>query len=207
MKQVSFRGGAQAGWVNNNWPFAKLMADREQLRLSGVGTFTFSPSDVAALEPYGSIPLIAMGIRIRHNRPDYPEKVIFWCMGSRERVLDLVADTGFHPKGKMVSERPWEFPIRWSVLLVVFILWNILFMLDIFRNGIPDFNALPLGPLSCLAFLLLFGVTSAIKVSTRLQNLVMREGHSFGEIKYLLSLTQFVSGLLALLLSIPLLAG
>lgn len=202
MKQVSFRVGTQVGFLRARWPVAKLTADSTQLTLSGFGTYTFSTSDVVALEPYDSIPFLGTGreIRVRHNRSDYPERVVFWRRGNREEMLAELADVGFCPKGRPGQARPSEFPVRWSVLLAVGVLWSTLLLLDIFRHGIPDLKAMPLGPFSILALAMLFGVASAIRMSIRVQNLVMREGHSFVEIKNILPLTQFVSGMMALVL-------
>ena len=72
-----------------------LTAEAGVLTLSCLGTYTFTPSEVVTLEPYGSIPVLARGIRISHNRRDYPKKIIFWCMGGRDSALAEVAETGF----------------------------------------------------------------------------------------------------------------
>jgi hypothetical protein len=116
--EASFRGGARVGWVNASWPFATLTANGSTLTLSSLGTYTFRPSDVVALEPYGSIPVLASGIRIEHNRKDYPKKMIFWCMGRRSVVLAEIANTGFSPAGHPI-ERASGFPIRWSTVVFV----------------------------------------------------------------------------------------
>ena len=87
MSETSYRGGARIGWVNASWPFARLTVSADKLALASLGTYEFSPLQVVSVEPYGSIPLLSSGIRIIHNRADYPEKIIFWCMGNRSRVL------------------------------------------------------------------------------------------------------------------------
>lgn len=33
---------------------------------------------MAALEPYGSIPILASGVRVVHTVQNYPDKIIFW---------------------------------------------------------------------------------------------------------------------------------
>ena len=121
MIEVSFRGGARVGWVNASWPLAKLTASHDRLVVTSLGTYEFTPDQVQAIERYGSIPILAWGLRIRHNRTDYPENVIFWCMGSRDRVLAQIEQTGFTPKAQASSTRARGFPIRWTVVVGVVI--------------------------------------------------------------------------------------
>lgn len=193
MRETSFRGGARIGWVNASWPFAKLAVSANRLVLASLGTYEFNPSQVVSLEPYGSIPLLASGIRINHNRADYPEKIIFWCMGNRDRVLTELGQNGFLPTGRQTERAP-GFPIRWSVVIVVIALWNVLFMLD--QRAQPKLRE-P-GSFSLLALLALFALATAIRASSRVQRMVLREGHQVGEIKAFLGLLQLVAGLLSL---------
>jgi hypothetical protein len=90
-------GGARVGLFNATWPFAKLMADPDSLTLKVVwaGTFTFTPKQISKIERYVQIPFIGWGIRIRHNVPSYPEKMIFWYLGSPATVLKRISEAGF----------------------------------------------------------------------------------------------------------------
>lgn len=194
MAEVSFRGGSRIGWVNASWPLAKLCLSPDRLSISGLGDVEFTPSQVVSFERYGSIPLLASGIRINHNRLDCPDKVIFWCMGNRDKVFSAIARSGFHPAGQ-TSPRVEGFPIRWSIVIGFVVLWNVLFLLD---HPFGSNHAQPIGPFSFLALLLLFGFATALRKSVRLQQIVMRSGHQFGEIKSFLQLLQVVSGLLSL---------
>lgn len=193
MDERSYRGGARIGWVNASWPFAKLVVSPDRLTLVSLGTYEFSPSQVVSMEPYGFMPLLASGIRINHNRSDYPEKIIFWCMGNRARVIAELGKSGFLPQGSS-TERASGFPFRWSVVISVIALWNIFFMLD---KSVQPLSHEP-GHFSVVALLVLFGLTTAIRVSVRAQKMVLREGHQVGEITEFLSLLQFVLGLLSL---------
>ena len=98
--ESSFRGGARIGWVNASWPFATLKITDKRLAISTLSSYEFSPEQVVSVERYGSIPVLSSGIRINHNRADYPEKVVFWCIGNREKVFAQIKKSGFLPKGQ-----------------------------------------------------------------------------------------------------------
>lgn len=203
MGEASFRGGARLGWVNASWPFAKLTSAADRLTITSLGRYEFTPEQVVSLEPYGSLPFLSSGIRIRHNRTDYPENVIFWCVGNRNSILSRIEQSGFAPKGQAVT-RIGGFAIRWSVVVVFVVLWNLLFML----NGPFDRGQTrgP-GPLVFVALLLVLGFSTAMQVSVPLQRAVLREGHHVGEIKAFLLLLQLVSGFLSVAFGATLLAG
>lgn len=194
MAEISFTGGSRIGWVNASWPFAKLSLSPNRLTISGLGNVEFTPSQVVSFERYGSIPLLASGIRINHNRADCPETIIFWCMGNREKVFSAIEQSGFHPTGQ-AKPRVEGFPIRWSVVIAFIVLWNVLFLLDQpFGSNQPHAP----GPYSLAALLLVFGFVTVLRKSARLQQVVMRSGHQVGEIKAFLLLLQLVSGFLSL---------
>jgi hypothetical protein len=180
VSERSFRGGARVGWVNASWPFAKLSVSASRLALASLGTYEFSPSQVVSIEPYGSIPLLASGIRINHNRADYPEKIVFWCVGSRDRVLNELLQSGFSPSGHP-AQRAAGFPVRWSVVIAVVVLWNVLFVLD--SSGQAESRSRAPGAFSLLALLSLFGLATAVRVSPSVQRMVLREGHEVGEVR------------------------
>jgi hypothetical protein len=197
--QASFRGGAQVGWVSASWPFATLTAEAGVLTLSCLGTYTFTPSEVVALEPYGSIPVLARGIRINHNRPDYPKKIIFWCIGRRDAALTELGETGFLPRGQALAG-PTGFPVRWSAILALLVLWNGLFLLDRAAAG----SRKAPGPFALVALVLLFAAATAAQTSPRFRRLLLRDGHELGEIKSIVTLLQIVSGIMVIGFSVTL---
>ena len=196
MPEVSFTGGSLIGWVNASWPLAKLSSSSTYLKLVSLGTYEFTPQQVVSLENYWSIPFFANGIRINHNRADYPAKMIFWCIGSRSKVFSRIKESGFSPAGQPIV-RPSGFPIRWPVVIGIVAVWNLLFLADgsftFPRTNMP-------GKYSVLALLLVFGLSSAVRVSKRFQLLVLRPGHDVGEIASFLMLLQIVTGLLICIL-------
>lgn len=204
MKEVSFTGGARIGWVNASWPLATLTARAQELKLSTLGTYTFTDQEVVSFERYGSIPFLASGIRINHNRVDYPEKVVFWCMGSREGVLDEIRGVGFRPQGKTVA-RPSGFAFRWSVAILVIVVWNVLIFSDN-QFHLASRPSLP-GPLTMLALVSVFALSLALPRSAGLQRAVLRPGRSINEITPYLRLLQLVTGLMSLAMGISLLVA
>jgi hypothetical protein len=202
MDEVSFRGGARIGWINASWPFARLTSAANRLTLVSLGQYEFTPEQVASIERYSSLPLLGSGIRINHNRSDYPEKLIFWCVGNREQTIAQIDQSGFRPKGQP-GVRAAGFPIRWSVVIVLAILWNAFFMLD---SALSSAQWRGSGPFVLLALLLVLGFATAVQVSTPLQHLVLRKGHYVGEIKAFLRVLQVVCGIASVAYAIMLLA-
>jgi hypothetical protein len=203
VSEVSFRGGSRVGWVNATWPFAGLTASATKLTLATFGKYEFSPQQVVSFEFYGSLPLFSSGIRIVHNRLDYPDSVVFWCMGSRERVLRKIREAGFVPQGQPPSTpRATGFPLRWSVVALFLVIWNGLFLMD----GTARWAPLP-GAYSMTAILLTFVFSICTDRFERLQKLVLREGHGVGEIKPLLRLVQLILGLMLVICSVMWITG
>jgi hypothetical protein len=61
-------GGARVGWISASWPFAELSAGPDKLTISigMLGTYSFAPDEVLALERYAIIPVLGWGVCIRH---------------------------------------------------------------------------------------------------------------------------------------------
>jgi hypothetical protein len=118
--------------------------------------------------------------------------VVFWCTGGRDAALAEIAETGFSPRGQPL-DGPTRFPIRWSAILILLILWNGLFLLDRAMAG----SRTEPGPLALLALILLFAAATATQMSPRFRRLLLRDGHELGEIKSVVTLLQVVSGIMA----------
>ena len=199
LDEVSFRGGSRVGWVNASFPLARLVARRERLTLSSLGTYEFTPEQVVSFGSYGSIPLLANGLAIEHNRLDYPARVVFWCMGSRERVREEIRRAGFVPAGVAV-ERPRGMPFRWSFAIAAVVAWNTLFLIDWLHGFAPELPSS--GPSVGLGAVITLGsafaLATGVKVSPRLQRLALAPGHVLGEVRAMLTLLQLVTGPMAL---------
>jgi hypothetical protein len=183
-------GGSQVGWVSASWPFAKLSVSKERLVLSTLGTYSFEPQQVAALEPHGVIPIIGRGIRIVHSRTDFPSKIVFWCFGSPDSLITRIKQLGFMPKGTLASvPQNRGIPYRILGIVVVIALWNGLFMLD---QADPSKKPGEPGWLSLLAIGLLGAAAWALPYSKHLQSLVLKEGRTVSEIQSFMWLLRIV---------------
>ena len=189
-------GGARIGWVNATWPFARLAASHDELCISGmlIGSYKFKPSEVVALEPYGSIPLIGRGIQILHSNASYPGKMIFWCFGSPERLIDRIRDLGFQPRAEStVMPKHDGMAFRWSFLITLVVAWNALFILDGF---VPWGERRQPGALTLLAVGLLFFSALGVVISERFRSAVLKPGRSLSEVRSEILLTLAISAIL-----------
>ena len=192
--RMRITGGARVGWMNASWPLAKLSASATELSVSGllIGSYTFAPEDVAALESYGSIPIVGQGVRIVHTRPDYPTKIIFWSFRDPERVVGDIRLAGFFPAASSAAVLQRSgMPFRWNVVILLVIVWNILFLLDGF---VPWREPKPPGPFVQLALILVFSSAVATQRSKKVQALVLQPGRSIREVRPVVILLQVVSG-------------
>jgi hypothetical protein len=200
-------GGAQIGWVNASWPLARISAQSDRLVITVrlLGTYTFSPEQISTVERYVLVPVLAWGVRVRHRVPEYPQRVIFWCLGSPETVLGGIRDSGFVPtaSGSAVPVRQ-GIPVRWSAIIASVLIWNALFMLPFagYRHSNPAPDWLVLLPL-CAVFALSVGTLT----SRTLQRLILKPGRNVGEIQPFLRLLAFICGLLSVIFSILVATG
>jgi hypothetical protein len=169
--------------------------------LFGMGTYSFSRDQVVSIERYGWIPLIGEGIRIWHSVPEYPEKIVFWCQPTS--VLAGLAGIGFSSAHASceISQRqsPREFPLRWTPLIVLVVIWNLLIGFEMVgrSTGTPS----P-GPLSLAALWIVFGVSIAAIRFPNVQTFLLKPGRRFEEVKPMFLLVATVSGIMAVVFGI-----
>ncbi|QJE97025.1 hypothetical protein [Luteolibacter luteus] len=188
-------GGAKIGLMNASWPMAKLRVTARslQLKVTFLGSYTFTPETVVSLERYAVIPALGWGIRIHHNVATYPARIIFWCTGSPDALLSQIHASGFQAQGPASSvPRPKGIPVRWQALAVLLIGWNILFLMDgpLFLMDAPF---LP-GKFSMLAMGLVCASSVATLYSSSFQHLILKPGRDLDEIKAPLKLIALVTG-------------
>jgi hypothetical protein len=197
-KPFKATGGARIGLMNATWPLASLSVTGEVIRLSVdfLGKYTFTPGQVVAISRYSAIPVLGWGIQIQHTCPDYPQHIVFWCLGDPDKLLAGIQATGFRAQAQPVElppPKPW--PIRWQAFLLMILVWNGLFMLAIFDFLVSaaDRRSFP-GPAGLLALGSLFVAALATLFYPPFQRFVLRPGRSVNEIRAPLNLILLISG-------------
>jgi hypothetical protein len=188
-------GGARVGWFNATWPLAKLSATPEALRVSvmGFGNYQFTPDSVTEITRYTSIPVLGWGIQIHHRVPQYPARILFWCLGNPENLLEGIRASGFIPQGpasETISHAKRGFPFRWVPFIAVIAAWNILLIADVLSKPPPTAP----GPLSLLALALFFATAAAGLRFPAVQTFLLKPGRNIEEVRPLLRLLLLVSG-------------
>ena len=201
-------GGALLGWTSASVPLARLTANGDRLTIAVrlLGSYEFSPDQVVDLERYVMIRGFAHGVRVRHCRADYPERVVFWTRGNPDAILQGILDAEFAPKGSVDAVPARRGPaLRWSAIIAAVVLWNLLFMLPNFveKGGSKgQFSGLALFPLvTALVACIVFFKSPAI------QRLALKPGRDIGEIRPFLRLLLFILSVLLVLFSVIIACG
>jgi hypothetical protein len=201
-QSFTITGGARVGWTNASWPLAKLSASPDKLTISIalLGTYSFAPDEVSAVERYVMIPVLGWGVRICHCKVDCPQRVIFWCLGSPNTVLQGIRSAGFLPTATApLSPQHRGIAMRWSAIIAAVIVWNALFFFNHIRSGQ---NPSQPGPIILAPLVFAFALSVGTLKLPQLQRIILKPGRSVGEIEPFLRLLAFVSGLLLIIFSI-----
>jgi hypothetical protein len=196
MADLSVTGGARVGLMNASWPLARLTVGADRLTVSVflLGTYEFTARQIVSLEPHGSNPVLDRGIRLKHNRPDYPERIEFWTLGGRARLLDRIRAAGFGAAGTDCAvARSRGFPLRWRAVIILLLAWNLPFLIDRLATG--HLQAPP-GLISAISPGSAFAFSWGALHSPGLQNFLLKDGRTIGEIRQVLRLIRYVSGLI-----------
>jgi hypothetical protein len=100
-----------------------LGIDGDRLFLRCFRTYRFGPDEVVSIERQGATWFDA-GVRIVHNRADYPRAMSFSCRGGSAEVFALLARAGFTPRGKGPAGRSSLLPAA-RVLVVSAVVYAI----------------------------------------------------------------------------------
>jgi hypothetical protein len=159
-----------------------------------MGRYRFAPDQVAAFEPYGSIPLLRSGVRIVHTVQNYPDKIIFWCFGSPKRLIESITALGFHPRASRAQVLPRDgMAFRWTFLVLLVLIWNTLFLLDGF---VPWKHPTGPGPYTFLAVAMLFATALGINLSAWFQGIALKPGRSASEVRPVTLLVLAISAIM-----------
>ncbi|MES2064601.1 MAG: hypothetical protein V4456_21970 [Bacteroidota bacterium] len=211
MYEIEETGGANIGFGRATWPFAKLLVNKNELRLNAsiIGNLYFRPSDIISIEP--SSLFSGAGIKINHRVNGYSQKVIFLTSGSRD-LIKRIEDTGFLKNaGPIPAEVETEiikyqssgsFPMKWSAVIVFVVIWNLLFLGDQLGYFGNSANRIPIGIGAQLALAFAFLFALAILLSEPFSGLVLKEGRKAREIRSFLLFLMFISGFMFTMVSL-----
>jgi len=97
MTRLSLNGEVRVGFGRRGG--ADLLGiDGDRLFVRCFRTYSFAPDDVVSVERRGTT-WFDGGVRIVHNRTDYPRQMSFSCRGGSDEVFALLARAGFVPRG------------------------------------------------------------------------------------------------------------
>ena len=206
---ICVRGGLRVGWLHASWPLARLVASERSLSVSArlLGSYEFTPDQVVALEPHGGVPVVGRGIRVVHSRPDYPRRIVFWHGGHPERLVARIQrEAGFLPRSTIAAAPAARDggPVRPRAIVVAVATWIVLGLLGGLAHRA---GGTPPGPFPFLLLGSVFVGTWALRRSAGVQTWVVKPGRSVGEIQAVLSVLQFVSGFLLIVLGAALIVA
>ena len=196
MPGFSVMGGARIGSVNASWPFARLavVGDRLTISVFLLGQYDFKGFQILSIEPCEAGPILSSGLRIHHTHPDYPESIIFWTLGDRDRLFDRIRLAGLYAAEETPAIALGQgFPLRWRAVAILLIAWNAPFLIDHLVSGVLRARA---GPISLIPFGGAFILSWLALHSRAAQDFLLKDGHSVREIKPALQVARFVFGLI-----------
>ena len=211
MYEIEETGGANIGFGRATWPFAKLLVNKNELRLNAsiIGNLYFRPSDIISIEP--SSLFSGAGIKINHRVNEYSAKVVFLTSGSRD-LIKRIESTGFlNNTGPIPSEVEAEiikyqssgsFPMKWSAVIIFVVIWNVLFLGDQLGYFGNTNTRIPIGigAQLALAFAFLFALT--ILLSEPFSRLVLKDGRKAREIRSFLFFLMLITGFMFTVISL-----
>jgi hypothetical protein len=211
MYDIEETGGANIGFCRATWPFAKLLVNKNELRLNAsiIGNVYFRPSDVISIEP--SSLFSGAGIKINHRVNGYSRKVIFLTSGSRD-LIKRIEDTGFLSntgpipptiEAEIVKyQSTGSFPMKWSSVIVFVVVWNLLFLEDQlgYFGNTNNRNPIGIGGQLALAFAFLFAL--AILISEPFSRVVLKDGRTAREIRSFLFFLMVITGFMFTMISL-----
>jgi hypothetical protein len=187
----SWTGGARVGWLNSSYPLATLRIEKDQLCLNVLlsSSYTFSPAQVSSLQKFRGI--ISSGIQIHHCVQDYPSKIIFWCMGNPDNILQKIAASGFTPEADCpIAPQRTGFPLKWSAILFIVIAWNLLLFLG--NSHLDGQRTHEIDGWTVLTLLILLLLSHCVIRSEKLQSLLLKHGRTFGEVRHWWGFSRFL---------------
>ncbi|MBC8442064.1 MAG: hypothetical protein H8D87_20540 [Deltaproteobacteria bacterium] len=214
MDEIKKTGGARIGMMTATWPFATLKVNKNTLELNAtiLGNLFFTPKDITSIEPYGLIPFLGQGIKINHRVKSYKSKVIFWTLGSPKELIKKIERIGFLGNSSIVpkdlqieidqKQKRGGFPIKTKAAILIVIIWNLLFSIDLLKLFREGLKGSPLGVGAQLAIGFVFLTSILLLTSKFVKKLLLKEGYEIDDIRKFIYFLMFICGFLFINISV-----
>jgi len=209
MDSISLNGGANIGWANATWPFAKLNVTSNRLELNAylLGNFIFQPMDIISITPYSGRSFFQNGIKIIHNVENYNKTIVFWTSENANSVIYNIKHFGFldnHKNDKLLYnqeiielQKIGSFPLHKSFAIAIVVIWNLLLLPDFISNVISPKDgwvSFPDGPLYATGFMFLISIS--ILTLSPIQAIALKDGKTTKDIDRFLYFVILITGVM-----------
>lgn len=131
-KELKTKGGAIVGFLQAKTPLVSLSVNQNVLYLKSsiLGEYKFTDSEIVSLNKVRI--LFSTGIKIIHNKTNFPNRIIFFCSEiNTDTLLENINRIGFSPAGEAGeknSSMSWNLPNVLMIALAVFLIfWFVVF--------------------------------------------------------------------------------
>jgi hypothetical protein len=204
MDELEFIGGAEIGSAHVTYPLATLtvFGDRLELNASLFGNCSFAREDIISFVEITGI--FSDGVQIRHRVPPYKEEAIFWTRENPTAIIDSIKESEFWLKRETDKEILFKIrerqaqgphPLKRSVTIGAIILWNALFLIDVYRWYKHQINfPMDKGAAFDISLFLLFFIT--LLSSEKARKLLLKPGREVKDINKMSYLSILIFGAL-----------
>ena len=104
--QITQKGGARLDNLNATWPFAKIVASREKVKLRVFSKeYEFEKNQIIGLREYNGI--FSKGMIIEHKKKEYPHHIVFWTF-SFKKIKKGLDSLGYYVGSPKKSDAWWR---------------------------------------------------------------------------------------------------
>ncbi|MFC0517749.1 hypothetical protein ACFFGT_26285 [Mucilaginibacter angelicae] len=187
MNEFSINGGAYIGNAKTSKPLATLKVDASVLKINlGIfGQLFFNADDIVQIEYASSIG--GEGIRIIHNVPSYPKKVVFTASMPYHSIIENIKATGFFNKTPNDQVQYYQvkkmqgqgkIPFKTAAIIAFLAGWNIPLLTGFIKGGV--YRA---ANYSLISFIFVFLMIVLILFSQPFRALVLKEDREINDLK------------------------
>lgn len=191
-KRLRFTGGGKLGSMKSIFPCVTLFVTCDKITLHfGMDTYCFLPYQVACLKSDKA------GLSILHTVTKYPSEIIFKGNNNSQKIIKKIKDIEFNPCGKadntkITNDNPFNI-----YAIILFALLNIGLAIANFVNtsskSILERRFFIPGRWEISYLLSILLIIVAIQNYSKFQNLIIKSGRSFQEVKHIFSSFQQIT--------------